>query len=302
MKDLEELLNTIYLDIRKRNGGRGLQAIPQSDEFFSQIAREYSLIPFAIPNLIKILVDSHKIFSFKIVEADRKERVHRVDGFVVSEGNVIKSLIEFFNDELIRAYTHEFSMKHSVERIIKEFLPKLGEYNNTEIGKITNIVINLMSYQSMLERNIMQYGLKWQEKQIKAEIEKSDPLSFFIEQSGGAAPEPIATAERGAEDRSSRAIDSSKYEDFKKYQNKNSIEKTLAVYGIEFYSRVCFRDYQFQLMYKLIEEEHIHEKDDLMTVKKMLQKTRSHSDQDLNLQKYANDINGLEKLINSKIK
>ena len=72
MKDLEELLNNIYIDIRKRNAERTPQAIPQSDEFFDYIGKKYRLIPFAIPNCIKILADSHKIISFKIIEADRK--------------------------------------------------------------------------------------------------------------------------------------------------------------------------------------------------------------------------------------
>ena len=55
------------------------------------------------------------------------------------------------------------------------------------LGKVTNIVIHLMSFESALERNISQYNSKWQEKQLKSEIEKSDPLAFFID-SGGDSP------------------------------------------------------------------------------------------------------------------
>jgi len=300
MKDLEELLNAIYIDIRKRNSDRGLQAIPQSDEFFEQITKAYSLIPFAIPKLIKMLVDSHKVFSFTIVEADRKERIRRVEGLVVAEGNIVKDLLQRYGDELVRAYSHEFSTKYTVERIIKEFYPKLQEYNNTHIGKIAYMVINLMGIQSNLERNIMQYGVKWQEKQLKTEIENSDPIDYFIETASG-----IGSTDGGAKggaEQGPRATDAAKYEDLKRYLTKNSVEKTITVYGIEFYSRVCFREYQFSLMQKLIEDGIVHDKDDLKLVKKMLQKTRSNSDQDLNLQKYANDINDLEKLINNKIK
>jgi len=71
---------------------------------------------------------------------------------------------------------------------------------------------------------------------------------------------------------------------------------------VEFYSRVCFREYQFTLVQKLIEDGHIADSDDLMQAKKMLQKTRANSDQDLNLQKYAHDINDLERIINDKLK
>jgi len=302
MKDLEELLNAVYIEIRKRNSGRSPQAIPQSDEFFDFIMKKYSLIPFGIPNLIKILVDCHKIVSFKIIEADRKERIRRVEGLVVTEGNIVKSLLDSYSDELIKEYSHEFSTKYSVERIIKEFFPKLDAYNNTTLGKTANIVINLMSVQSQLERNIMQYNPKWQETQMKADIEKSEPISFFIENKDArpAPQEPKAVA--AVEEKSQRITDKVKYEEFKKYISKNTIEKTLAVYGIEFYTRVCFREYQFSLMEKLIEEEHIWDKDDLRLIKKMLQKIRANSDQDLNLQEYANDINSLEKLINAKIK
>jgi hypothetical protein len=303
MNDLEELLNTIYVDIRKKNTDRGLQAIPQSDDFFDYLSGAYSLIPYAIPKLIKILVDSHKIFSFKIVEADHKERIRRIDGFVVSEGNVIKTLLERFSDEMIRAYSHEFSTKYAIERIIKEFMPKIQDYNNKPIGKIANVVINLMSIQSILERNIMQYGVKWQEKQLKAEIEKSDTLSSFVEsQSVKTEPGPEREVSKEPGEGSRRSTDGVKYDDIKKYLSKNSIEKALAVYGVEFYSRLCFREYQFPLVQKMIEDGIIHLKDDLKLVKKMLQKTRANSDQDLNLQKYARDINGLEKLINEKIK
>jgi hypothetical protein len=302
MKDLEELLNAVYIDIRTRNTGRTPQAIPQSDEFFDYIMKKYSLIPFAVPNLIKILVDSHKIISFKIIEADRKERIRRIDGFVVTEGNIVKSLLELFGDELIREYSHEFSTKYSIERIIKEFFSKLEEYNNTALGKTANIVINLMTIQSQIERNIMLYNPKWQEKQIKIEIEKSGPLSFFIEQEVVKSVPVKNDAAMSAEEKSRRATDMSNYEEFKKYISRNPIEKTLTVYGIEFYVRVCFREYQFSLVQKLIEEEQIYYKEDLLTIKKMLQKTRSNSDQDLNLQKYAHDINDLEKLINVKIK
>jgi hypothetical protein len=302
MKDLEELLKTIYIDIRKQNCERSPQAIPQSDIFFEYLTKTYSVIPYAIPNLIKILVDVHKIFSFKIVEADRKNSIRRVEGFVVVEGNIIKSLLEFFTDELIREYSHEFSAKYSVEKIIKEFFPKLDEYNNTTLGKTANIVINLMSFQSTLERAIMQYNPKWQEKQIRIEIEKSDDLSSFIDQPGGNLQNRGGGAAHDADDKNRRITDTPKYEEFKKYMSRNTIEKTLTVYGMEFYSRVCFREYQFSLVQKLIEDDHINDVDDLLIVKKVLRKTRANSDQDLNLQKYAHDINDLEKAINDKIK
>lgn len=301
MKDLEELLNSIYTDIRKYNSSRNMQAVPQSDWFFDEIQVRYNLIPFSIPKLVKILADSHKIFMFKIVEADGKERIRRIDGMVTTEGNLIKSLLDLYGDELVRTYSHEFSKKLTVERIIKEFFPKIEEYNNTQIGKVANIVMHLMSFESTIERNISQYNSKWQEKQIKLEIEKGNSLTFYIDEGEG-SPVTGEDDSRMQSDKNRRAIDLPKYDEFKKYMSKNSIEKTLTVYGVEFYSRVCFREYQFTLVQKLIEDGHIVESNDLKQAKKMLQKTRANSDQDLNLQKYAHDINDLERMINEKLK
>ena len=302
MNNLEELLNGICGEIRKRNTERNMWAIPQSEEFFNDITKKYNLIPFAIPKLIKILVDSHKIFQFVVVEADRKEKIRRTDGYVVTEGNILKTLLEYYSDELVRAYSHEFSKKLGIDKIIKEFVPNMTAFNNTVVGKTANIVINLISLQSVLERNIMLYGHKWQEKQLALEIEQSDPLSAFIENEVAAArgegikePAPNGSAKR-------RATDAEQFEEFKKNSSKYPLEKTLAVYGVEFYTRVCFREYQFELVQKLVDDKIINDKDDLLTIKKLLQRERANSDKDLNLQKFAAHINNLEKSINAMIK
>jgi hypothetical protein len=83
---------------------------------------------------------------------------------------------------------------------------------------------------------------------------------------------------------------------------KNSIEKNLAVYGVEFYTRVCFREYKFPLMIKIVEDGLIKTREQMMILSKMIRALRSHADQDADLFKYANDINRLEKLVNEKLK
>jgi hypothetical protein len=305
MNNLAELLDAIIVDVRSRNTLRGVQSLPLSDEFPDWIAKRYSLTPFSIPALFRILADSHMLFVIPVVEADRRERVRRIEGYVIAEGNIIKNMVEIFGDELIRAYSTEFSMKYSVDRIIREFFPKIKEYNNTELGKTANILINLMASQSTLERNIMEYGQKWREKQLREEIEKAPPLESFLDtgddrKSGG--PKADAHKSPTGASKSRRATDAARIEEFRKYSGKYSIEKTIAVYGVEFYARVCFREYQFALVKRLVEENRIADEGDLRTVKAILQKTRANSDQDLKLQSYANEINALEKTINEKLK
>jgi hypothetical protein len=305
MNDLEALLNNIYADIRYRNTDRGKHAVPHSDEFSEYIGKKYSLIPFSIPTLFKMLVDSHKIFQFIIVEADRTEHIRRIEGLVVTEGNIIKSLVENYSDDLIKEFSHEFAQRLTIDKIIKEIVPRTGEFNNRPLGITANIVINLMSFQSILEREIMQYGLKWQERQLKFEIEKSDPISFFLDKGGDvkAAPEkksvpPPQTTEAAEK----HSADHARIKEFRNYSSKESMEKTLAVYGVEFYTRVCFRDSQYSLVLKLVEDGVIKEKEDLLSIKRLIQKERQSSDTNMNLQKYANEINNLEKTINAHLK
>ena len=305
MNDLEELLNNICIDVRKKNTERSPRSIPQSDEFYEFCSKKYKLIPFGVPALFKILVDSHKIFQFNIVEADRKERILRIDGFAVTEGNIIKSLVDFYTDELIREFSDEFAKRYSIDKILKEFMPIINDYNNTSLGRVANIVINLMSLQSVLERNIMQYGVKWQEKQLKIEIEKSDPISYFLDLEDGGRTAQVSKREAlmpAGEAGIKKTGERSRLKEFTSYSNKNSIEKTLTVYGVEFYTRVCFRDNQYSLVQKLIEEGVIREKEDLLSIKRLLQRERLSSDTDMNIQKFANDINNLEKSINAILK
>lgn len=295
MENLKELLASIYGDIYKKNEAGGNNAIPTSAEFHDEIINTYNLIPFGIPKLIKILIDAHKIFSFPIVEADRKQKLRRIEAYVVCHGPIIKKLKKQYEDDLIKEYSHEFQKKLNPDIILKEFVPLLDKYNNSKLGKVTNIVLNLRHYDVLIEKSIMKYASSWQEKQLDNEIQRSDQLSAFINRpSDGKSDDYIRNPIKNIE--SDQAFDT------KKIPSNYSIEKTIAIYGIEFYTRLCFRDYQYNLIQKLIEQGVIIEQEDLQTIKKMLQKERANADKDMKLQEHAQEINLLDKCLNEHLK
>ncbi len=74
------------------------------------------------------------------------------------------------------------------------------------------------------------------------------------------------------------------------------------MYGVEFYTRLCFRDYQFSVMQKIVEEGMISKENDLKAVKTLLDKARQNSDNDVKINDYAKEINELLKTINLKLK
>jgi hypothetical protein len=249
-----------------------------------------------------MLVDSNKIFTFLIVEADRKERIRRVDGFLVTEGNLIKELAGFYEERLIKIYSEEYQKKLvSAEKVLGDMGDVASEHNNTKLGITANIVMAIIGCQKLLEKNIMNYGPKKQQQKLEEVLKKSEPLSSFIADPA-IAGDGNKKKEQEQKKSARRAVDSKKFEEFQKNAINYSIDKTLAVYGVEFYTRVVFREYKFGLMEKLVKEGKISKKSDLLVIKQFLQRERANSDKDLNLQKYAGELNSLEKTINSILK
>jgi hypothetical protein len=150
----------------------------------------------------------------------------------------------------------------------------------------------------------MEYGTKWQESRLRVEVEKCDPIDKFLEMAGKgvqSSPKKPHTDEvvRPVEN---QAAYPSQYHDIKKYASKHSVEKALVVYGVELYTRVCFRDNQYALIQKLVEEGIIADRGDLRVIKSLIQKERINSDTKPELQEYALEINNLEKAVNQRLK
>jgi hypothetical protein len=99
-----------------------------------------------------------------------------------------------------------------------------------------------------------------------------------------------------------RAVDSADYDKFTEFSGRNPVKKTLALYGIDFYIRVCFRKYQFQHVIKLVEDSVISKDHELVQVKRLLAEVRKNADRDMKLQEFSIDINLLEKVINKNLK
>ena len=313
-KDFNELITTIYEEIKDQNNYLDKHSIPLSTKFHSQIAKKFNLITFNVPKLIDLLFDSHMIFKFDIVDEDRKKKIRHVEGYVAAEGPLLKKLITCYEHELEGLYTREFSEKAPMDKIYETVVPKIKEMNDTEIGKMGRIAIMLNHFLNIYEKEILKYSKKGQEKLLKENI-KDYKLEDYIstgkvtEGKNNNKPELTKKAENTEKPKTvngtapkRRVVDQNNYQDFQTYAETNSIEKTIAVYGVEFYTRVCFRDYRFDLIQKIIDNDMVKRKGDLLKIKKMLQLQRQNSDQDLNLQNYASAINNLQRSINQKIK
>ncbi|HOO73514.1 MAG TPA: hypothetical protein PK926_17270 [Spirochaetota bacterium] len=302
-ESLNDLLLAIYDEIKAVNEYKDVYSIPLSDSFYEELTKKFSLIPFNIPTLIQILVSSNYIFSFDVVKEDRKNKIRRIEGYVVTKGDIISTLKRVYEDELASLYAIEFNKKLTGDRAVEMFSPHMEEYNSQPIGRIGSIAYHLTQLARVLEWDIMKYSQKRQEELLAGEIESSPPIDSFVTEqkddvprSGPAAPRRTETVVK------KKIMDPAEYEKFLNYSSKNSFEKTIGLYGIEFYTKVCFRDYKFSLIQSHIESGVIRRKDDLVAIKKLLIKERASADKDMKIQEYAAEINRLEKVINEKLK
>ena len=303
MESLQELIFAIYEDIKNDNEARDLYAVPQSDTFYNTITEKYNLIPFKIPTLMRILINSHMIFSIDIVKEDRKQKIRRIEGFIVTKGDIINDIKRVYEDELSRLYAIEFNKKLPGDKAVEVFSSHIDEFNNTPIGRVGSTAYQLTQFGKVLEWDIMKYSQKSQESLLEKEIEAHPEITSFVsEPKKSDKGAHVHKSEAPSKNIKTRPISSHDYEKFVDYSKLNSVEKTINVYGIDFYTRVCFRDYNYSLIDSHIKKGIIHKKSDLVAVKKMLLRERANADNDSKIQEYAVEINKLEKEINSRLK
>ncbi len=301
MEGVRELLDCVCNEIKSRNITLSDESVPLTTEFFDYLTGKYNLIPFTIPRLVKMLIDSHMIVSFPVIEADRRTKARRNEGYVIADTDIIGSLIPVYEETLKNAYAQQFGKRYNIERIMQEFIPLLDKYNNTDVGKAATIVLNLRDIRGTIIKNAVKYSEKWRESQIAIELKKAEPLSYYMDTRAIDTAGNEGDLDRG-DVRDKRSGDQEQTAELKKHAKRESIESTLAVYGIEFYTRVCFKDYQYALIQKLVDQGVIKKKQDLAIIKRMLQKERQNADHDPRINEYAADINSLEKVINGKLK
>jgi len=307
---LIELALAVYREIELSNTSYSLgkDVVPLSDKFVPYLEKKLNLAPEKIPILFEILAKSKMIFSFPINEPKNKE--DEIRGLVIAKGPIIISVRKKCDEVFEKLYTHEFNRKVPIEKLLVEFSSVKKDFENTPLGIAANISSMLLHSQNTLERNILQYSEKITTKLLSTELEKCDPLETFFKHSAkdnkpdmnASKKAPAVKQIKTAESQKKGSIDTLQPNDVLNPAKNNSIEKTLKLYGVEFYTRLCFRDYQFSVMQKIVEEGMISKENDLKAVKTLLDKARQNSDNDVKINDYAKEINELLKTINLKLK
>ncbi len=304
---LKSLLEDIIYRIEKANKTADSGSIPTSENIYPVLVKKYTLDISRMPDLFDLLEKTHYIFCFDIVKEDSENNIPGVKGHILCDLGVIKTLVGYFEKQLMRLYTEVLNENLPVGKIKKHFPSIAHEHNNTQLGRVGNIVVNLNKFEEVLSRDYactsdaQRYSQDWKEKRLKKEIKLSKPVSSYILTANEAIP--VQQTDRDGPDKpAAKMKDGAGKMDSSKISAEVSLDKSLTIYGVEMYTRICFRDYKFSQIQKVIDDNLVRNRDDFIVIKNQLKILRRNSDIDLELQRYASDINRLEKAVNDRLK
>ncbi|OHD68617.1 MAG: hypothetical protein A2W19_12560 [Spirochaetes bacterium RBG_16_49_21] len=291
-KPLEEIFNKIV----EYNSRGNHESIPHSDSFEKEVELLIGINKFDIEQIIKTLKDGHKIFSFEIIKEDQDNDIKRVDGYVEADLHTIRKLKNIFQKLLMDEYEKQYTKRLLVHQIIKDIYSRPNTYKNTLIGQIANKAIMLNEYENLMERNFNEYTDSWKSNKL----EELAAIADKIRQESGPG-EADDTADNRPPDSGQRAVDSPLYNKYSSDRSKQSLDKVLQIYGVEFFFRINLRKYNFDLLREILESGIINRRADLTIVKELIQKMKANIGKDRKLAEYSDKIYKLERIISRQM-
>ncbi len=293
---LDKIINEVIKKITACNAKANQDSIPHSDTFEKEIQSLLGIDQPELLRIIRILKDSHKIFSIEIIKEDPENDVKRVDGYVEADLQTIRKLKNFFQKFLMDEYEKQFNKRLLFHQIVKDMYSRPQFYKNTLIGQIGNKAIMLDEYEGYLERNFNEFTEAWKTAKLKELLlmnenkllrEPAPPAGNKSPMGGGAA--------------SQRAVDSPQYQKYSNDKSRQSLSKVLQIYGVEFFFRINLRKYNFDLLTQIVESGEIDRRSDLTLLRDMIQNMKDNMGRDPKLAEYTDKIYRLERIISRQM-
>lgn len=294
---LQKFADEIFKIIVEYNSKGNHESIPHSDIFEKEVQALMGIGKADIDHIIKILKDAHKIFSFEIIKEDKENDITRIDGYVEADLQTVRKLKNFFQKLLMDEYEKQLNKRMLVHQIIKDIYYRPQFYKNTLLGQIGNKAIMLNEYELLMERNFNEYTDTWKSKKfLELHASLSDKLP-----SETAAPETKKSETDKTPARNHRAVDSPLYDDYSTDNARQSIDKVLEIYGVNFFFRINLRKYNFNLLKEVLENGIITRREDLVIIKDLIQKTKANIGNDPGLSENSDKIYKLERIVSRQI-
>lgn len=294
---LDTFVEEVFSRIVGHNSKTNNDAIPHSDNFVKEIQSLLGIDQPEIDRITRMLKDAHKIFTFEIVKEDPDNEIKRVDGYVETDLQTIRKLKNYFQKLLMDEYEKQFNKRLLVHQIVKDMYARASFYKNTMLGQVGNKAIMLEEYEGFIERNFNEFTDSWKSKKLTELLAMTENKLLR---------EPLVAKDKEAPARkgpaaSQRAVDSAQYQNYTIDKSKQSLDKVLQIYGVEFFFRIHLRKYDFDTLRQIIESGIIDRRNDLTTLKDMIQKMKSNTGKDPNLIEYTDQIYKLERIISRQM-
>jgi hypothetical protein len=298
-----KLINDILLEVERLNKNLNPLAIPHSDVFIKQMLSTLGISAETARFALRMLAEAHKIFVMEIVAEDPQHNIDRVEGYIAADLVIVTNLKNFFQDMLCQIYEKQFHKRLLIHQVIKEIFPIIKSFNNTELGQIANKTIMLMEFERLAEKNATEYTDEYKENLLSKLAAKENiayqPKSGTKTTTFGKPT--IIDISREPHGSFVRAVDTPEYQEFSEKRTKYPIQRILNIYGIDFFVKVSFRNYQFSQLRQIVEDRQITKKEDLTLIKTVLDKVKSNMYHDRELERYRDDIYSLERSVTHAI-
>lgn len=292
-----KILDEIFDEIKKKNSKVDIMAVPHSDEFVKFVSASMGVDENFVKRFLKILIASHMILSMEIVAEDTVREIPRIDGYVISDYNVIRTLKNYYQQELMMEYEKQFDKRLLIHQLVKEIFPILKSLNNTQIGQIANKAIMLAEYERLLEKDFAEYTQEWKEKHLELELHRANLTHAEKKKKEVVNDVPGNRATAAKEKTTNRAVDSEQYDKYLSRSESYPLQRILQIYGIKFFLQVNLRKYKFSYIGRLVEDGQINNRQDLQLLKGMIQTVKSNIDKDSEIKNFLDDLYGLERAV-----
>ncbi len=294
---LDKFIEDVLLKIRACNIKANHDSIPHSDIFEKETQSLLGIDRPELERIIRILKDSHKIFTFEIIKDDPENEIKRIDGYVETDLQTIRKLKNYFQRLLMDEFEKQFNKRLLFHQIVKDMYTRPQFYKNTMIGQIGNKAIMLDEYEGYIERNFNEFTDSWKTNKLNEllKLNKNKLLRDSMPSPANKDPQNSGAPP------SQRAVDSAQYQKYTNDKSQQSLSKVLQIYGVEFFFRINLRKYNFDLLMQIIESGEIDRRSDLVLLRDMIQHMKDNFARDPKLGEYTDKIYRLERIISRQM-
>jgi hypothetical protein len=150
-QDLRPYLSVVD-EVRRLNDRRDRDPIPVLADLAPRLDQDFYRDRSRLQQALDMLTESRYLIAFRLVEADARQRVEAVAGYVAAESDTVRELKRFIFERLEAAYEQQFYRRRTASLIIQEMLQDQRKYNNSQIGRIFNAALMLQQSDQLLER------------------------------------------------------------------------------------------------------------------------------------------------------